>query len=586
MSNITDYIKWRGDLSFSEKPLSDIDNVVFCYLSYIDYTDFFQSETLRTDAGQMDALAARTEEAAASPCKQIKIKDLASKPAEEIVFKFIMSMDFNIPFVEAAAASKRFGEIIVEDYVQETDPASNIQFSAVTFVLDDGSSVVAFRGTDETIVGWKEDFMLSYTRVPAQEKALEYLRMQAKKRDNLYVVGHSKGGNLALYATAYLTEKENGKAKTDNSQPYESVNGEDEKVKAGEVAPGRLQDKIKKIYLNDSPGFCSEILDVSLIDIIADKCVRYTPDYCVVGHIFEPKVPVNYIVKSNGKQLLAHDMMSWEISDGSFEYVSDYIPESKKLNSVLDKLIEKMDSDARESFVNSLFDAMSEGGAVTIMDFAKKGPAAFENVITSVVSGKGAGTYILNNVRQSIVDELGKKKGFKNISKGTRAVSAIHIAIMVVLGVLCLVIPENFLQAFLAVLAFASTVFEVVITLIHLKKSQWNLKKERLRVSICVLMIVAFTLLIVKEDALFLVTSAAFGSAFLLCAYQCAIVFKNNKGDLSVRIRFALEGVVAIILGLYILVVPNINQSIYTISCGVVFLIDALLEIIHLLRKL
>jgi len=560
MANMTDYIKWRGDLSFSEKPVCDIDSIVLCYLSYIDYTGLFS----------------------ANSSEPLRVKDLSAKPFEDIIFKFIVSLDFNKPFIEAAEASKRFGNIIVEDYVQETDPDSNIQFAAMTFVLDDGSSVVVYRGTDETIVGWKEDFMLSYIKVPAQEKALEYLRVQAAKRDKIYIMGHSKGGNLGLYAAAYLDESTSDTKLASGSEANHSDGSEANHADGSEA---KLTSKIKTIYLNDSPGFCEEILDVSLIDKIADRCIRITPEYCVVGNIFEPKVPVNYIVKSSGKQLLQHDMMTWDIADGSFVYCEEYSNESKKLNTLLDKLIEKMDFEAREAFVNSLFDAMSEDGAVTIMDFAKKGPAAFENVITSVVSDKGAGTYILNNVKQSIADELSKRKSFKDIPIGTKIASGIHIAVMAVLGVLCLVIPENFLVTFLAVISFVCTVFEVVVTVRHLYKSKWDLKKERLRVGISILMMVAFTLLIVKEGALFLVTSAAFGCAFLICAYQCAIMFKNNK-DIFTRIRYALEGVVAIVLGLYILVVPNINQSAYTIACGIVFLVDAFLEVIHLLRSL
>ena len=117
---------------------------------------------------------------------------------------------------------------------QDIYDSQDKQFAAVTYVIPNGPTVVAFRGTDSTIIGWKEDFMISYTSVPSQDLALSYAIKHVGEADgDVIILGHSKGAHLALFAAAHLEEK--------------------------------YQDKLLHVYLNDGPGFNPDILDKSLI---------------------------------------------------------------------------------------------------------------------------------------------------------------------------------------------------------------------------------------------------------------------------------------------------------------------------------
>ena len=103
---------------------------------------------------------------------------------------------------EQAAKTNRFGSIELHDYINSVDTKTQTQFGAITFSLDKNNHYVAFRGTDNTIVGWKEDLNLAVQQeVPAQKRATSYLSdIASKYSGKLIVGGHSKGGNLALYS--------------------------------------------------------------------------------------------------------------------------------------------------------------------------------------------------------------------------------------------------------------------------------------------------------------------------------------------------------------------------------------------------
>ena len=208
MANIIDYVNWRGDISFDERPMNEIDVMVLCHLGYADMTPAFTG------------LRAKRERT---------IKEIWDELGENVKFRLITSGRNDRRLLEQCAKSKRFGSVVISNYVDETSVIANMQFAALTYHVSDKEVVVVFRGTDDTIVGWKEDFMISYTKVPAQEKAYSYLKRTLARNEKCHVAGHSKGANLALFAVAHLEKEE--------------------------------LDKVAKVYLNDGPGFCNEVLD-------------------------------------------------------------------------------------------------------------------------------------------------------------------------------------------------------------------------------------------------------------------------------------------------------------------------------------
>lgn len=178
------------------------------------------------------------------------------------------------------AKSVRFGKCVVRNYVNDIVTEAEQQFAAMEIVLEDGTSYVSFRGTDDTIIGWKEDFNLSTGVVPAQKRAIEYLQKISEHTDGmLRVGGHSKGGNLAIY---------------------------------GSVMCKSAHEKILEIYSNDGPGFSREFQELPETKEMMPKIIRIIPEYSIIGTLLEhEKEPV--IVASSSKGLLQHDAFSWEV---------------------------------------------------------------------------------------------------------------------------------------------------------------------------------------------------------------------------------------------------------------------------------
>ena len=182
MAHLTDYVGWRGDISFADRGFRIEDNLVLSELVYIDYKPVMEGR-----------VSMSLGEAIRELDKAGILKSTRAGSARE-----------DLDFARSCGESKRFGTILLKDFRDEYD-SSDRQFAAVTYELDNGLSVIAYRGTDSTIIGWKEDFMISYTNVPSQYLALDYARKHVDEAEGeVIILGHSKGAHLALYAAAYL----------------------------------------------------------------------------------------------------------------------------------------------------------------------------------------------------------------------------------------------------------------------------------------------------------------------------------------------------------------------------------------------
>ncbi len=528
MSNIADYVKWRGDISFKERPLNIIDNLVFCHVGYLNMTDAFADRDTCT------------------------VQEVWQKTGDDAKFKLITQTRGDKKFFEACAESLRFGNVIISDHIDDTNIERDRQFAAMTFHVSDEEVFVVFRGTDDTIVGWKEDFMISYCKVSAQELALQYVQKIVKQYKKVYIAGHSKGANMALYAAAHLSDTE-----------LESV---------------------EKIYLNDGPGFCSDVLDTDLIERIDSKCVRITPEYCIVGAIFEPKITESYIVKSSGAQLMQHALLTWQINGNELDTTKEHDSTSEQINMLFDKFIEKMDDlKDRQAFVNSIFDTMGTNGAVTIEDFMKEGPSALENLLITVIGENEEGLNPLKSVKDNVVNDIKNSKVAKALEEQDDKKSAIRIIFGLVVAGLCFLIRESFIETAFALVILFAVVYQVSLTIHYLRKSKWDFGKEKIRVNISITLIVAYTILIVKDDALFLFSSVLFGVIFWITSYQNIIKIKGTT-DQYCLIRYSTEAFLTFVYGGYLMVGPEVGLKWYTLSCGVFFLLDALFEIIHVYR--
>ena len=310
MGNIMDYISWRGDLSFEQSQFNEVDNLILACFSYVN----------------LDGISAVTKQ------KGIGLKKLTK---EFMKLHTMKELEADKSFIRLApfmmmemAKSVRFGKCVVRNYVNDIVTEAEQQFAAMEIVLEDGTSYVSFRGTDDTIIGWKEDFNLSTGVVPAQKRAIEYLQKISEHTDGmLRVGGHSKGGNLAIY---------------------------------GSVMCKSAHEKILEIYSNDGPGFSREFQELETKEMMP-KIIRIIPEYSIIGTLLEhEKEPV--IVASSSKGLLQHDGFSWEVQGPALVRRDSLNKTALRFIEILHKWIDGMDTEQKRLLIEDLFATLQASG--------------------------------------------------------------------------------------------------------------------------------------------------------------------------------------------------------------------------------
>ena len=311
MGNIMDYINWRGDLSFEQSKFNEVDNLILACFSY----------------GNLDGIPAVAEQ------KGIELKNLAE---EFMKLHTMEELEADKSFIRLApfmmlemAETNRFGNSVIRNYVNEIVTEAEQQFAAVEIVLEDGTSYVSFRGTDDTIIGWKEDFNLSTGVVPAQERAVEYVRRVSENTTGmLRVGGHSKGGNLAIYGAVMCKE---------------------------------AHEKILEVYSNDGPGFSKEFQKLPETEEMMDKIIRIIPEYSIIGTLLEhEKDPV--IVASSSKGLLQHDGFSWEVQGPALVRRDSLSRTALRFIEILHKWIDGMEMEQKKVLIEDLFATLQASG--------------------------------------------------------------------------------------------------------------------------------------------------------------------------------------------------------------------------------
>ena len=242
----------------------------------------------------------------------------------DMIFEHVYDAPASKELLTALIASPRFREIRVKGYVQQSDRSEEKQFAAMTFDLPDGSSYIAFRGTDATIVGWKEDFNMAFQYpVPSQAEAADYLNEAAGHcRGPLYVGGHSKGGNLAVYAAA-------------NCLPDVST-------------------RLMRVFSHDGPGFLEQALQSEAFRHVLPKIEKTLPQSSMIGMLLEHQE--NYkIVKSSSISIWQHNPFSWEVKGDDFSYCSELTGDARYLNATLNQWIRAMTAEERAQLVDTIY---------------------------------------------------------------------------------------------------------------------------------------------------------------------------------------------------------------------------------------
>ena len=297
MANMVDYLAWRGDIPFEISPWNEIDGLLIATLSYLDFH------------GSRDRKGWTLEEMAR--LELLQEGSSSSFAGRKAVF-------------EAMASGERFRGCRLHHAIAMTDPEIGMQFSALCMDLPDGTVCVAFRGTDNTIVGWREDFNMAFTtRVPAQEAAILYLtRAAALSGRKLRLVGHSKGGNLAVYAAAFATKK--------------------------------VQDRIESVWTYDGPGMNRETAQAEGFQRIREKIHSFIPQTSIIGLLMEYYDPYT-VVRSTASGISQHDPMSWKVYGPRFETLPSVDQTAIVVRDTLHEWLQNSTPEQRAAFVDALF---------------------------------------------------------------------------------------------------------------------------------------------------------------------------------------------------------------------------------------
>lgn len=321
MSNIMDYLEWRGDLTFDESPVNEVDNLIFCLLSYVDFGRIVPGDAHK---GKITLRQAAME------------YFFTHREQKERALGFIIPDDILIMF-RRMACTRRYCSVELSGYINEISEDRGMQFSAISVYLPNEQIFVAFRGTDDTIVGWREDFNLSHLEeVPSQRKATEYLNALDMTADaRLYVGGHSKGGNLAVWG---------------------AIHAEDS-----------IRRHIIRVYSNDGPGFTEGTVQSEAYRSITERIQIFLPDDSLVGLLLEHDEDYT-VVKSNRKGLFQHDGLSWEVLGGQFLRAEALSPKGLHNDTVVRERIQAMTREERKKLIDIVFQLLESTGVKTLSE--------------------------------------------------------------------------------------------------------------------------------------------------------------------------------------------------------------------------
>ncbi|SDB10156.1 Protein of unknown function [Pseudobutyrivibrio sp. YE44] len=315
MANLQDYLVWRGDVPFDIDPFNEVDSAVLCELVYSNFDGIVPGPGLK---------------------EKISIEDACNLFFERYSDEELISMATHTkyaPFLmREMAGSKRYGGMKLAGFVNEIEAETQSQFAVCTFYLPDGTIYVAFRGTDDTLIGWKEDFNMSFSEgTGGQLKAVEYLnRNFSRTMKPLRVGGHSKGGNFAIYGCVF--------------------------------SKSHIKDIIIDIYNHDGPGFIPEILKMPEYKTIVKRIHRFIPDESIVGMMMYSKAKTS-VVKTNTKGIAQHDLLSWNVSRNHFDYAEDVVASSKMIDEIIKTWITHFDYETRAAFGDVFFASLASSGA-------------------------------------------------------------------------------------------------------------------------------------------------------------------------------------------------------------------------------
>lgn len=331
MATVNDYLDWRGDIPFSVDPFNEVDNVLLSLFAYVDLEGVLEEgECLLVEEACRRYFTLHTREETASRDSYVRM----------------------VPFLmEKASGTRRYAKTVLHHYVNIINPDADEQMSAVTFDLEDGTGYVSFRGTDGSFVGWREDFNLSWQKqTKGQKHAVDYLNKVGERNDiPLRVGGHSKGGNFALYASAFCDAS--------------------------------VRERILEADTNDGPGFIQEVAESKEMEAICPKIRSLVPDESLFGLLMYGTYKHD-VIKSSARRVFQHDAQTWQVVGNRFVRAEKGLTKaSLLLDRTLTGWVANVDPKQRKKFVDFIFDVLDTSNADTVAEFHQNRVRNFKELI-------------------------------------------------------------------------------------------------------------------------------------------------------------------------------------------------------------
>ncbi len=353
---IIDYINEYGDDSFCDRPFCDVDSLALCQLSYLKF-----------DGMVADVRAYGS---------WVTLQEVMERPDSDRLFVEDWYEKSNRALVNAMLSGKRFRTLRMNCYVNLVEKEWETQFSAITFMLEDGTVYIAFRGTDETIIGWKEDFNMAFAHpVPGQSYSVKYLNMvTGRLHGPVYVGGHSKGGNFAVYSAMKCVPK--------------------------------TAKNIVKVYSMDGPGFRPEILEAGEYEKVQEKVVKLVPHASLIGMIFEQDTHYE-VVESKSYGIAQHNPYTWLVENREFVKAKDVYAGRRRRNRMLNEWILSLNETQLKIFVDTLYQAVSAAEAESLPEFAANLKESINRVLAALREVDDQTARILREMAKSLFEMAG-----------------------------------------------------------------------------------------------------------------------------------------------------------------------------------
>lgn len=314
MANVCDYVRWRGDLTLEQSEFNEIDNLILARFSYFPFDKIIRENEIAT------------------------IKELSRRFSNQDVTKLPILWKDDVELFPLMGNSKRFGGMLATKYINKIDAEQEKQFSAITVLMPDGTIYVSYRGTDNTIVGWKEDFNMSFkSHIASQISAKQYLEEIAKEYPSSKIIigGHSKGGNIAVYAATFASKE--------------------------------VKDRIINVYNNDGPGFCEDVIETTEYQEILPRVHTYIPQSSIIGRLMNHKEKYT-IVESVQRGIMQHDLYSWQVLGKEFVTLKKLTNESEFIDKTIKDWLENVEPEKREQVIDAVFEILNTTEAQTMKE--------------------------------------------------------------------------------------------------------------------------------------------------------------------------------------------------------------------------